>query len=388
MIIKTGSQLSPAVSVTINNVEVNYSSIISVDLCLDENKHDVCTLVMSGIPARAITDYIDAPIRVFATTGQNRNQEFCGYITFIEPTTTTAQPLVNSSPFQTAKIVALGASYVMKGAKNRLWENAPISAIAQDMCKKYGFSLDVPKDGYSEPVKAQISESDWEFLTITAEQLGYRVTVHGTHMHIWDPFKAIGRLLSYTNLYTARSALSNAPGLILRLQGTFGYLTPEGFSTNYQTASLDSFGNILTVRSDSLSESQSWSGNGHSSKFFNEINDNVDNVAQATKRMSAKNKQFYAFNAHLEVTDGLGILPGGVVNLLEYNSNFDGLWYVRSVRHKFERSSYKTELHIARDFNTTKEFTTPPVSSYETPPAPSLLSGSWRAERRKVTVYA
>jgi hypothetical protein len=44
-------------------------------------------------------------------------------------------------------------------------------------------------------------------------------------------------------------------------------------------------------------------------------------------------------------------------------------------------------LHIARDFNTTKEFVTPPVSSYEQPPPPSFLSGAWKAEERRVNIY-
>jgi len=386
MIIKTGSQLSPEVSILINEVPVNYASITSAEILLDENKHDVCVLLLSGIPPRAITDYIDAPIRVFATTGQNRSQEFCGYITFVEPVSNTAQPIVNGSPFQVTKVVALGTSLVMKGAKNRVWENATITTIAQDLSKSYGFSLDVPKDSYSELFIAQTSESDWSFITRVATERGYRVTVHGTHMHIWDPFKSIGRLISYNQLSTARTNLSNAPGLIMHLEGTFGYLTPEGASTNYKTASLDRFGNILNVRSEELARN-SWSGAGHSSKFFNEVNDVVDNIEQATRKMSAKKKGTYAFNAHVSVSDGLGMLPGGIVDLLEYNANFDGLWYIQSVQHKIKRSSYITELHIARDFNTTKEFVTPPVSSYEQPPPPSFLSGAWKAEERRVNIY-
>lgn len=386
MIIKTNSGLSPEVSILINGVEVDYAAINKVTLSLDENKHDICTLTFVGLPPKSITDYIDAPVRVFLSSGQTRTQEFCGYVTYVEPVSNTRSGTANNSPFQLTNVVCLGASVSMKGSKNKVWESTSIPIIAQEMAYRYGFSLDVYLDTFEFPRLVQSSESDWAFITRIATEYGMRVTVHGTHMHIWDPFKAIGRLASFNRLYTSRKTLDNIPGAIISFTGTFGYVTPQGVSTNYKTASLDRFGTIVSVDSAALPD-QSWSRHGHSSKFLNEINTTAQTVEEASKYMGQYNRKYFAFNANVRVTGGAGIVPGGVVEVDEYNSNFDGLWYVQSVQHVIGGSQYLTELGLAKDFNTTKSYEVPAVARFSKPPSSVLLGGSWKASSTKVNTY-
>ena len=109
MITNSGSPVSPKVTIEIGESSVNYLSISKLTLNLSSNKHDMLTLQMAGIPAKAITDYIDAPVRVTATLGSGRRFDFYGYVLYIEPEYTAGGQVVNGSQFQVANIVCFGA---------------------------------------------------------------------------------------------------------------------------------------------------------------------------------------------------------------------------------------------------------------------------------------
>jgi phage protein D len=386
MIAQSAHPLSPKVSILFNGVEVNYTSIVSLTLELDENKHDVCSITMAGINPRAITDYIDAAVYVSISSGEYRTQEFCGYVMYVEPTSDTSSGLVNDSPFQTTNIVCFGASLVMRGAKTKLWNNTSISVLAQSLADAYSFSLATPSDTFAYPRLVQQSESDWEFLTRVATTYGYRVTVHGTNMHIWDQNKALGRLPSYTVLTTMRKQLDAQPGMILRFEGSFGYVTPDGASTSYKTVALDSTGKMTTVKSEDLPRA-SISGKLSASKYTSNIYAPSQTVEEAKHFIEVQNKSGFPFNAEVDITAGAGIVPGGIVKIDEYNSNFDGIWYVRSVAHNVGGTHYSTHLSISRDFVLTKDFQIPSVQKMVTPPPPKFVSGTWMSSSPKVTKY-
>lgn len=386
MIAKSNSPLSPDVMITINGVEVDYTSIYSFTLSLDENMHDMCTIRMRGIPPRAITDYIDAAVRVSLSSGPGRTQEFCGYVAYIEPTSETRQGLINGSPFQDADIVCLGASMVMKGHKSRVWENTSLSLIAQKMAKDYDFSLDVQVDPYAYPRIVQKAESDWEFLVRVARLCGARVSLHGTHLWIWDPYKALGRQRSYERLTTVRNRMDAVPGVILSFDGSFGLMSPDGQSTKFTLAALDKSGTIVSVSSNTV-DSGSWTGAGHRSKFENFVPGTPQNTREAIKALEVADKETFAFNATVEVTAGAGIVPGGVVEVSEYNADFDGLWYVSSVKHHMGASQYITELGIGRDFTTTNEFSIPKVTTHTQQPDPTFKNNRWMSTNKRVKKY-
>ena len=386
MIINSGNPLSPKTYIALHNVEVDYHSIqqATVDLCV--NKHDMVVLKLAGIPANYITDYIDAPVRVTLSSGPGRSQDFCGRVLYVEPESDSRAPIVNNSPFQTIRLVCFGASMSMMGAKSKLWENVSIKSIAEQLCDTYRFSLDVIDDNFILPRLMQKGESDWAFLIRICEKYGYSVTVHGTHMHIWDPFKAIGRRPSYEELTSVASSLGAAPGNILNFKGTFGYVTPQGYSTNYEVSSLDSDGVSQTVSSTSFSK-ESWSGINDPSKFYNVVLESVQTVAEAEKIVGAKERRTFPFNASVEISAGSGIVPGGVVKVIGYNSHFDGLWYVRDVKHTIGGSSYFTKLEISRDFNTSESFVVPPTQLAQAAPEPEFVAGEWRASSERVNAY-
>lgn len=387
MIVHSGNPLSPKVVVQINGVEVNYNAIIKLVIDLSANKHDVVTLHVAGIPPKAITDYIDAAVSVTVTLGPGRTTEFRGYILYLEPEAISGSSIVNNSPFQLTRIVCFGASLNMKSTKTRVWENASVVTIAKGMAETYGFSLDVIDDGFKLPKIVQAKQSDWEFLNTFCTTYGYSISVNATHMHIWDPFKAIGRRPSYETLTAPIKSSTPSPGTILKFNGTFGYLTPEGVSWNYSVDSIDSNGTIATSVGDHTDPEFSWSGVGHRSKYSSALHSSALSIGEGQKLVAAEIRKKLPFNAVVEANSTIGTVPGGIVNIEGYKSNFEGLWYVKAVKHTIGGASCITTLNIARDFNTTSEYIVPPTELSDNPPDSKYVNNRWQSSVERVLTY-
>lgn len=387
MIFNSGSHLSPKVYLEIGNVEVNYTSITNVELDLCANKHDILTIHLNGIPSKAITDYINAPVRFLITSGPGRTQEFVGYILYVEPTYDSSSPIVNQSIFYSAKLVCFGASVSMKSTTSRVWGATTIYKIAQDIAKKYKFSLSVIKDEFVIRNAVQANESDWEFLVKLCTTYGYSITVHGTHMEIWDPFKAIGRRPSFERLVPQNTYMGPNPGSILRFDGTFGHLTTDGKSYKYRLSSIDDNGGVSVISDPVDGLVESWSGKGETPLYISTLTNTATSIGEGEKLVDAERRKYFAFNASAQVSAGAGIVPGGIVSVEGYNSNFEGLWYVTSVRHTLVKASYLTDLKLGKDYNTSGDYLVPPVTLASTPPQSSYVDNSWVASKESVELY-
>jgi phage protein D len=386
MIAKSNNPLSPDTVITIHGVEVDYTSVVGFTLTLEEGKHDVCAIRVRGLHPKAITDYIDAPVRVSLSSGPGRRQEFCGYIMYVEPTSITKAGFINQSPFQEANLVCFGVSMLMKETVSRVWNNLSVTAIAQFIADKYSFSIDVKKSTYTFPRIVQAVESDWAFLNRVAEMYGMRMSVHGTHMHLWDPADSVGRRPSFMRLLSTRKNLDAVPGTITKFNGSFGYVTPDGAGATYQVASIDSTGKITTTSNGVMVES-TLSGQPRLTKFNHLVSETPQNIAEAELQIKSQTLKQFAFNATIEIIAGAGVVPGGIVFLDEYNSNFDGIWYVKSVQHEHMGSNYYTTLSVGRDYNATNTFDLPNVEIADLPPDPVFVNNKWQSSDKRVISY-
>lgn len=387
MIIKGNNQVSPDVSIEIDGSSVDYKSIHSLVINIEENKHDVLTIHMNGIQPYAITDYIDAAVRVSVSLGPGRSYEFCGYVLYVEPESVSSGSAVNNSIFQKAKIVCFGASVSMKSTKIRVWENASTVSIAKTIADDHGFSLDVIKDSFVIPQIVQTKQSDWEFISDFCKKYGYSVTVHGTHMRLWDSNKALGRMQSFEILSAPSKVANLQPGSIIKFHGTFGYLTPEGVAYNYSVESIDNTGRMLKTTGKYDDSSLMWSGVGRPTRFNSSLLASSNSPHESEKIIEANFKKKLPFNATVDTISALGTIPGGVVLLTGYNSKFEGYWYVRSVEHEIIGSNCATKLRISKDFNLTNTAVMPSSEISKDPPPSRFVNKSWKAEIEKVEVY-
>lgn len=387
MIINGTGPLAPKVYFRINEVEVNYFSIGKIELELNINKHDILTFTMSGIPPKAITDYIGAAVDFSLNSGSGRRQDFKGYVMYVEPEYEHKAPVVNASVFHTAKIVCFGASIVMKGAKQKVWKETTIYKIASELSDDHGFSVDCIKDEFTIPRIVQATESDWEFLVRVCNTYGYAMTVHGTHMSVWDPFKSIGYRRSFERLLASSSYSGPAPGSILSMHGTFGQLTPDGESYKYQITTMDSTGVVISVLDDYSSSDNSFSGLAQEPMYVSRVPESATSAAEAEKLIGAIKRKNFPFNATVKIVAGAGMVPGGIVEVAGYNSNFEGLWYIRGVKHNITTAEYNTDLYISKDYNTSNDYIVPPTSLPELPPDSIFINNKWRASVKKVKLY-
>lgn len=390
MIFKSSSPISPVVNISIDGTPVDYLQLQKITLELNENMHDLAVLDFTGVDAETIDLYLDAAITLSIELPDRDPFEFYGYIIFVEPVAVASEGTVDGSPFQVMRAFCFGASYRMKGLKSRVWENMTLAEIAQTIANTYKFSVSVPDDSYRFPRLVQSSQSDWSFLVNAAIRLGYSLSLNGTHLHIWDAYKALERKTSYSTLHTIRGMKGNArplPGQILTFFGRVGNVTTEGSRSVDTVHTLTKEGDIVSV-SNELTTEFSGMGTPVNRIFTNELNINSDSYEMSNKLVTGAMRRKFPMTADLTVVADPSIVPGGVVGIKEYNAKFDGYWYVRGVTHEFTHSSMVTHLKVAKDSLDGLNAIPLHVAQYKTPPRPAFIHGSWISEKDMLNVYS
>lgn len=388
MIFKNSFPNAPDVSVVLSGVSVDYTSIQTVTIDIAENKHDMATIVFVGLLPKAITDYVGTPVYISISISPAQVTTFYGYVTYIEPEMITRRGLINDSPVQSATVVCLGASYTMSNSKNKVWENTTLPNIVESLATAYNYSYSVPAEYFVWKRLLQNQQSDWAFLQETCSSLGYSLTTNGTHIHVYDPFKALGRKLPYVELVTVRGASGNldyVPGRIMEFTGTFGDVTPDGDSNKVDYVGIDSSGRPLTISPDDMQHSRL--GEAVPSRYTTTVNVNVSSLEMLNKFANSAVRKRYPYNAKVTVTGIPDPVPGSIAKIDNYDSNFDGYWLVRSVHHTVTRSNFLTELTISTDSTSGKNPEIVPVAAYVEPPSPTLFDGEWLSSKAYGDIY-
>lgn len=380
MIRKDPAGVSPTVTIGVNGVPINYNDLSSISMNFQENAHDTCSFSMSGVPSRFITDYTGMSINAQISLGSTFFSNFYGTIEVSTPEADTSSGRVNNSLFQSVTFTALGCSRVMRGSTSKNWHGYSLEGVARYFCDKYGFSLDVPADPLVFSTLLQSTESDWEFLVRYCSFMGYSVTVNGTHMHIYDPFKAKGRQISLHRLFTpAKTSPAPYPGQVVNFNGNFAQ---RAFDGRY-------FDTTVTVQPDSGITYDLHTSDIESldtpATYNHNIISTVGNYAEAARMLQSQYRQNYDYRATVAVLGAPGILPGGMINLDSYGGSFDGLWYVTSVQQDVKSGSFLTTVEIRR--NKTDTLTDTSAATFQQPPPPQFISGQWTTTNRRVNVY-
>ena len=107
-----------------------------------------------------------------------------------------------------------------------------------------------------------------------------------------------------------------------------------------------------------------------------------------TKYAVGRMKKRYPYNAKVVLTGVPDPIPGSIAKVNNYDSKFDGLWIVKSVKHTVTRSNYLTEVVLATDSTNNTTPTIAPTTAFVTPPEPTLLNNTWIASQMDAVVYA
>lgn len=387
MIFKSDFPNSPVVRMAIDGVAVDYTSVESLEISFNENEHDYAQFTFVGLIPRAVTEYLNRPVYISISASPDRQTIFYGYVGFIEPEAITRRGHINNSPIQRAHLVCFGTSYDMKEKHSNVWENYSITKLVSAIAQKYKCSYAVPSDSFIIPRLVQHNESDWSLLVRACKMVGYRVTVRNSHVHVYDPFRTIARSMPFAQLTTVTGQVENItyePGRVMEFRGSFGQVTPKGSSNNFNVQTLDNQGNIKTHTTDS--ESMGF-GQVLEHRFTDTLTLNASSQEAVTRYALATIKNRIPFHAEVVVTGIPEVLPGSLINLLGYDSRFDGFWMVSGIKHKVTRSNYISELSIVRDSTNDAEPTVVSGNIYVPPEDPILRQGTWIAAVQDGQVY-
>ena len=381
MIRRSPVGVSPKLTVAIGGTAINYESLMTISLDFQANQHDVCKITMAGVPAVLVTDYIGKSVYVKMETGSSYVSEFWGTVQHSAPVHETAAGTINHNLFQEVVFTCLGCSYAMRGSTTMVWKNHTLEDLARVFCNKYGFSLDVPDDPLIFDNLMQSAESDWQVLVRYCHNMGYSLTVHGTHMHIFDPFKAAGRAVSVHRLSSPLSTSVVAhPGQIVSFEGKFARLAADGVYIDSVATVHNDAGTVYDVHTSDIVDTPT------PAVFANPMTVTSDNYMQAARMIKSEHRAMSDYSATALVLGAAGVLPGGIINLDKYNGTFDGLWYVDGVMHHVRSGSFLTELRLRKNkIDTLIDVST---SAFSAPPPPQFLGGQWTTTKRLVNVYS
>ena len=390
MIYSSASGLSPKTTVVIDQVPVDYFQIQRIEVEFSENMHDLMILEFAGLSPELMHLYIETPILVTTYVDGSEPFEFYGYIVFMDPMSESISGLVNNSPFQVTRAYCLGASYKMRYKKFKVWESRTLASIVKDIAMEHSLSAAVPSDPYVFPRMVQSEESDWAFLVRAANSIGYNVNVSNTHIHVWDPYEAMSRNVSFSRLETIKGSggdLSAKPGQVIAFEARIGDVTPEGSRSSDTLFGLDESNQIVSASNRDMLKSANL-GTPVPTLFSNVMSGNANSFSMAKKKTEAALRKKFPITASAMLSASTSIKPGGIVYLDKYESQFDGFWYVNKVRHNISQAALVTHVDLAKD--SLGEVKTPPQpnSEYVKPPAPAIINGKWVASFNSVNVYS
>lgn len=386
MIFTSHSRISPKIDFVVDNAPMRYMSIVQMELGLSENHHDILRVTVAGVPPQLITDYLSKPVYCYWGFGVDKH-EFCGYVASVEPSFRNSDGVINGSTFQLVELVCMGASYKMRAKKTRLWENASIQSVATTLADQYKFSVSTVSESFAYPRIVQSEESDWEFLNKVADMYGLSVSMHGTHIHVWNPMNSLGRQISYHQLKNIKARNGDTktyPATILSMQGIFGDSIQPLTTHTVSATVLDNQGNTYT--SNKFNETTGF-GSSIDLGITDSISINATSTAMADSLVAANNRGISTLTAKLSLTGTAGILPGGIVSISNFESNFEGFWYVKEVTHTVTRDEFFTKTTVSRkDTNDINAYMTMQSTMPEVPRS-AFVNSTWQSSTQLEDIY-
>lgn len=385
MITSGASSLELKFEVFINDAPFDFTSIQRVNIELEENKHNLATLDIAGLPPQYLTSYIDKPIIIRTSLGQQREYTFIGYVVYLEPESVTKHGLVNRSPFQLTRVYCFGSSYPMRGRKARAWNSYTLPQLAKELAENYNLTVSVPNDPYVFPRLSQSGKSDWGILVDAANYLGYRVITRGIHIDIWDPYTSLSHM-GRASIYAMSGVggrIQAEPGQIIKFKGIVGAATdPSHVNKNNVYSLIDS-----EVVNLNLSESSGY-GSAVEAIFDGTVAENSQSIEQGKAILRRMDRTYFPYTAFVDVVGDPAIQPGMVVDLTRYDSAIDGLWLVKAVRHEMFRGSAMSYLTLVKDSNYTEDIgiiqrVSPLPKLFD----PVIKNGRWVTTKELIDVY-
>jgi len=260
--------------------------------------------------------------------GRDTSREFVGYIHDIKPEITPTARFVT--------ITIIGASYKLKQAKQRVFENMTAPAVVRAIAKEHNFAVDIESHPRVYPQIVQAGISDFQLIARLAQQCGYLFRVDNTTIK----FKKV------TTDYNANR--DNAQKFDMRQSGSpaghtlysFNLILGESnrYSDAYKSAvqvgGVDPTNNVVSLVTNQVKASTI--RDSSVPEFFDSFA--TDTVAPEPttayyEAVSADERNRFPYRAHVQVIGTPNIAPGMPVYLDGVDNKYSGYWIVLSAEH-------------------------------------------------------
>lgn len=389
MITSFSSSLSIKWDFSIDGAPFNRTKIQKIKVTYSEYEHDVAVIDVSGIPSAYLSQYADRPVYLKISVANSRTCYFYGYVAYIDGVSSSYEGLVEGSAFQFVQLVCFGSSYVLRSKKNNVWQNVTLPQLVKNVARQNRLAYSVPNNPYKFKRLIQSGSSVWSLLTNASRRLGYSITLTNGHIHVWDKSKSPARQPSFNILRGTKLSKINyqvVPGAIILFKPVVGKITPSGDFNTKNITYIDERGKVVKVNSSVVGIRSDY-GQNASSRFSDDVSLNVTTFDDAKNVLLRQKHADYPYACEATVVGDPSIVPGGIVQVNGYESNFDGFWYVESVTHELVSENMVSYLRLSKDGDNQTLPKFPSVQKYIAPPLPILINNNWVAPKEFANVY-
>lgn len=325
---------------------------IAMTVSQREFHHD---LVVSHIPieqagSRRYETGTPVDIR-WGTSDPSQVNRFYGYVHHTEPVYTRGG---DQGRTQTLKLVCIGASYLMKQPRQRVWKGRNISSVVREITNEAKFSGDVQPHNVVWESLTNPGVSDWAFLVQQAHRAGYTFFTANTDVQFYDRMSRFRRLQRSAPIFTAIQPDGPPGDNVYSFHVVVGETTPDGGNQSIRSVqgvnprfaeivrSVDRYGTPVQEQLAQTSFAPQFL------KF--ETDQVVQSLATADavlQGLSRKNRWHYVAKA--EVVGVPSIRQGSPVFFEGLGPRDSGYWYVEGVEHVVRPNDYRMYLDLGRD---------------------------------------
>jgi hypothetical protein len=312
-------------------------------------------------------------------------KKFYGYVHHVEPNKTPGSDNVT--------VVVIGASYLLKQARQEVYKNITASELAISIAKRYNFSYGVTPHPRVYPQIAQSGQSDWQLLVRLAKQCGYSLRAENTELY----FKPLDEDFSVYKGEAPRFYMNDANN-------------PEG-STIYsfkpivgETLSFDDSGTKSATAISGMSIRDAKTAfavtkqngdvtvrTGKQTEFFDRFDTStvVTDYASAVYEAEALDMLTrYPYRASVEVLGNTELKPDMPIYLEGLGEDYSGYWTIIDTEHIIDNLVYTTKLTVGVDSlgaaNVWKDGTS--LANVPNPDLRTVTPGTYQTNVRPKTV--
>jgi phage protein D len=322
--------------------------VYSFTLTQERYAHEVAVVKFRDWDIQYATLRPSEPVRCLIR-GKDSAREFVGYIHDVKPEISPGKRFVT--------VTLIGASYKLKQARQRVFENTTASDVIKAIANQNGFSPYVEDHPRVYDQITQAGHTDLQLMTRLARQCGYSLRIENTSIYFQSLVADYNRYKESAKIFRMREANSPAGSTLYSFDLTVGESVHyvDAYKSASQIGGVDPNSRTATIvtnaqRPEALRET---SATELFDSFATEVVAPGYNQA-VYEANSVDQRNRFPYRARVTIIGTPTINPDKPVYLDGLGKDYSGYWIVLSARHHIIETSpniltYITHLEVGAD---------------------------------------